>query len=41
MMACLHVLHMYWFYMMLCILFCFAKKGKADDTINNVNYIPQ
>jgi hypothetical protein len=37
MMACLLTLHIYWQYLMVGILFNYAKKGVAEDTISDVN----
>ena len=34
--ACLLILHVYWQYLMIGILFTYAKKGVAEDTVNNL-----
>jgi ceramide synthetase len=34
--SCLLVLHIYWQYLMIGILVTYAKKGVAEDTVNNV-----
>jgi hypothetical protein len=37
--TCLLVLHIYWQYLMIGILFNYVKKGVAEDTVNNVKIV--
>jgi hypothetical protein len=34
--TCLLILHIYWQFLMIGILFTYAKKGVAEDTVNNL-----
>jgi hypothetical protein len=34
--TCLLILHVYWQYLMIGILFTYAKKGVAEDTVNDL-----
>jgi hypothetical protein len=34
--TCLLTLHIYWQYLMIGILFTYAKKGVAEDTVNDL-----
>ncbi|TNV79334.1 hypothetical protein FGO68_gene9422 [Halteria grandinella] len=37
--SCLLVLHIYWQYLMIGILFNYANKGVAEDTVNNIKQV--
>jgi hypothetical protein len=37
--TCLLILHIYWQYLMLGILLTYAKKGVAEDTVNDIKQV--
>lgn len=39
--SCLLILHVYWQYLMIGILLTYAKKGVAEDTVNDLKKKPE